>query len=33
MKISWDLTIQTDHVIEHSRPDIVVLEKKNKESA
>ncbi len=27
-KILWDFNIQTDHVIEHRRPDIVVVEKK-----
>ena len=27
VKILWDLNIQTDHVIQHRRPDIVVLYK------
>ena len=27
VKILWDMKIQTDKVLEHSRPDIVVLEK------
>ena len=26
VKILWDVSIQTDHVIEHRRPDIVVVE-------
>ena len=26
MKILWDCTLQTDKVMEHSRPDIVILE-------
>ena len=30
VKISWDLDIQTDHVIQHRRPDIVVLYKSEK---
>ena len=30
MKILWDINIQTDHVIEHGRPDIVVIDKDNK---
>ena len=29
VKILWDVTIQTDRVIEHGRPDIVVVEKIN----
>ena len=29
MKIPWDFNIQTDHLIEHRRPDIVVVNKKN----
>ena len=32
VKILWDINIQTDHVIEHRRPDIVVLEKKEKKA-
>ena len=33
VKILWDFNIQTDHVIEHRRPDVVVLDKaKNKGS-
>ena len=27
-KILWDLSIQTDHVIEAQRPDLVVVDKK-----
>ena len=27
VKILWDFNIQTDHVIEHRRPDVVVLDK------
>ena len=27
VKILWDFNIQTDHVIQHRRPDIVVLYK------
>jgi len=30
VKILWDMNIQTDHVIEHRRPDIVVVDKDNK---
>ena len=30
MKILWVMHIQTDHVIEHRRPDIVVIDKDNK---
>ena len=30
-KILWDFTIQCDHFIQSRRPDIVVVEKKNKE--
>jgi len=30
VKILWDVIIQTDHVIEHRQPDIVVVEKDNK---
>ena len=29
-KILWDFTIQTDHVIEARRPDMIVVEKRNK---
>ena len=29
MKILWDMNIQTVHVIQHSRPDIVVIDKDN----
>ena len=29
-KILWDFTIQTDHVIEAGRPDMIVVEKRNK---
>ena len=28
VKILWDFNIQTDHVVEHRRPDVVVLDKK-----
>ena len=27
VKVLWDLRIQTDHQIEHNRPDVVVLDK------
>ena len=30
VKILWDMNIQTDHSIEHRRPDIVVVDKDNK---
>ena len=30
VKILWDFNIQTDHVIQHRRPDIVVLYKNGK---
>ena len=30
VKILWDCNIQTDHVIEHRRPDVVVLDKHEK---
>jgi len=30
VKILWDMNIQTDHVIEHRRPDIVVVDKDKK---
>ena len=30
VKFLWDMNIQTDHVIEHRLPDIVVIEKDNK---
>jgi len=30
IKILWDMNIQTDHVMEHRRPDIVVVDKDNK---
>ena len=30
VKILWDFNIQTDHVVEHRRPDIVVLDKEGK---
>ena len=30
IKILWDFHIQTDHVIEHCRPDILILHKKDK---
>ena len=28
-KILWDFSIQTDHVIESRRPDMIIVEKKN----
>ena len=31
-KILWDLSIQTDHVIEARRPDLVVVDKKETSS-
>ena len=27
MKLLWDFRIQTDHYLDHNRPDIVVMEK------
>ena len=30
LKILWDINIETDHVIVHGRPDIVVLEKRRR---
>jgi len=30
VKILWDVNIQTDHIIEHRRPEIVVVHKENK---
>ena len=30
VKILWDFNIQTDHVIEYRRPDVVVLDKHEK---
>ena len=30
VKILWDMKIQADHVIEYSRHDIVVLDKKER---
>ena len=30
VKILWDFNIQTGHVIEHRRPDIVLIKKKTK---
>ena len=30
MKIPWVISIQTEHVIEHRQPDIVVVDKDNK---
>ena len=29
VKILWDVNIQTDYIIEHRRPDIVVVDKEN----
>ena len=30
MKVLWDYRVQTDHHLEHNRPDIVVLEKEER---
>ena len=30
VKVLWDFNVESDHVIVHRRPDIVVLEKKEK---
>jgi len=30
VKILRDMNIQTDHVIEHRRPDIIIVDKDNK---
>ena len=30
VKLLWDFRIQTDHHLDHNRPDIVVLEKENR---
>ena len=30
VKILWDFNIQTDHIIQHRRPDIVVVDKSNR---
>jgi len=30
MKIFWGMNVQMDHVIEHRRPNIVVIDKDNK---
>ena len=30
VKIWWDFNIQTDHVIQHGRPDIVIVYKKER---
>ena len=30
MKLLWDFRIQTDHHLDHNRPDIVVLEKEGR---
>ena len=30
-KLLWDFTIQTDKVLEHRRPDIVIIDKEKKE--
>ena len=32
-KILWDVTIQTNHVIEARRPDTVIIDKSAKKSA
>ena len=29
-KLLWDFPIQTDHKIEHNRPDIIVIDKKER---
>ena len=31
MKLLWDFHIQTDHTVEHCRPDLLLVEKKKKE--
>ena len=31
VKLLWDFRIQTDHRLDHNRPDIVVLEKEVRE--
>ena len=28
VKILWDFNIQTDHIVEHRLPDVVILDKK-----
>ena len=30
VKVLWDFRVQTDHHLEHNRPDIVVLEKEER---
>ena len=30
VKILWDMNIQTDKVLEHSKPDIVILDKETR---
>ena len=30
VKVLWDFRVQTDHLLEHNRPDIVVLEKEER---
>ena len=30
MQVLWDFRVQTDHHLEHNRPDIVVLEKEDR---
>ena len=30
VKVLWDMRIQTDNVIEHSRPDLILLDKKDR---
>ena len=32
VKLLWDFHIQTDHVVEHCRPDLLLVEKKKKEA-
>ena len=31
VKLLWDFPIQTDHVLDHNKPDIVLFEKKTRE--
>ena len=31
-KIPWDFNIHTDHIIEHRRPDIIIVDKTNKKA-
>ena len=31
VKLMWDFNVQTDRVIEHRRPDIILIKKKTKQ--